>query len=161
MFVFTAKLNKKKLLAAAVVLLAAALLAVILLSILGAEGTSSPAVRSAEDAAAYLRSLGWQPEPEPIEVQELVIPRDFSRVYEQYAALQREQGFELERWAGMKATRYSFRLLNYPGGQDVVADLLVCGESVVAGDVQSTALDGFMEGLTAHAPGVSEARENT
>ena len=153
MFVFTAKLNKKKLLAALIGLLAAVLLLVLLLSTLRAEGAERPAVRSAEEAAAYLQSLGWQPDPDPLEVQELVIPREFSGVYAEYARLQREQGFELERYAGKKATRYSFRLLNYPGGEEVVADLLICDAAVVAGDVQSTALNGFMEGLTDHAPG--------
>ena len=153
MFVFTAKLNKKKLLAGAIVLLAAVLLLVLLLSTLNADGTGTRPVRNAEEAAAYLQDLGWQPEPEPLDVQELVIPREFNKVYESYAALQREQGFELERYAGMKATRYSFRLLNYPGGEEAVADLLVCGSAVIAGDVQSPALDGFMEGLTTHAPG--------
>ncbi len=153
MFVFTAKLNKKKLLAALIGLLAAALLLVLLLSTLRAEGAERPAVRSPEEAAAYLQSLGWQPEAQPLEVQELVIPREFAGVYAEYARLQKEQGFELERFAGRGATRYTFRLQNYPGGEAVVADLLVCDGAVIAGDVQSTALNGFMEGLTTHAPG--------
>ncbi len=153
MFVFTAKLNKKKLLAALIGLLAAVLLFVLVLSTLHGEAAGPRPVRNAEEAAAYLKALGWQPEPEPLDVQDLLIPREFNRVYESYAALQKEQGFELERYAGMQATRYSFRLLNYPGGEEAIADLLVCGSAVIAGDVQSPALNGFMEGLSTHAPG--------
>lgn len=154
MFVFTAKLNKKKLTACLIGVLAVILLIVVVLTVLSPEKSAGTgAVTNAADAANYLRALGWEPEEAPLEVQELVIPRSFSDVYEKYAALQAEQGFELERYGGMKATRYTFRLTNYPGGGEVVADLLVCGTAVIAGDVQSTALNGFMETLTAHAPG--------
>ena len=48
----------------------------------------------------------------------------------------------------MEAIRYTFRERKHPaGGEDIVADLVVCGQTVIAGDVQSTALDGFMTGL--------------
>ncbi len=33
------------------------------------------------------------------------------------------------------------------GEENIVADLVVCGQTVIAGDIQSTAMDGFMTGL--------------
>lgn len=154
MFVMTAKLNKKKL---AAVLLAVVLLivaVVVALSVIG--GSSVQKISSSEDAAVYLESLGWQVDHNPLEVQEIVIPRQFSGVYESYIELQRRQGFKLEEYGGMSATRYTFRVLNYPSGEDcIVADIIVYGSSVIAGDVQSTAIDGFMEGLCDNAPSPS------
>ena len=80
MFVFTAKLNRKKAVAA-VVILAVVLAAVILLvSLLGnrpkteSEGKSTPlSVTGPAEAAAYLGSLGWKVDPEPIEVKDLAM----------------------------------------------------------------------------------------
>ncbi len=155
MFVFTAKLNRKKAVAA-VVILAVVLAAVILLvSLLGnrpkteSEGKSTPlSVTGPAEAAAYLGSLGWKVDPEPMEVKNLVIPRSFTGVYADYAALQARQGYPIAEYGGMEAVRYTFRVLNYPGTEEeIVADLVVCGQTVIAGDIQSTALDGFMKGL--------------
>ncbi|MDD6188078.1 MAG: DUF4830 domain-containing protein [Clostridiales bacterium] len=154
MFVMTAKLNKKKLTAVLLTVILLIVAIVVLLNVVG--GSSSQKIRSSDDAAAYLRSLGWQVSPTPLEVQQIVIPRDFSGVYESYIALQHKQGFKLEEYGGMSATRYTFRILNYPSGEDcIVADIIVYGSGVIAGDVQSTAIDGFMEGLRDNAPSPS------
>ena len=44
--------------------------------------------------------------------------------------------------------RYTYKILNYPGEADVVADIIVFRNQVIAGDVQSVALYGFMHGLS-------------
>ena len=156
MFVFTAKLNRKKVIVF-VVALAVLLAAVILLvSLRGSrtqpqEGVSAPlTVSDAAGAADYLLSLGWQVEPQPMETKELVIPRSFTGVYADYATLQTGQGYPLTEYGGMRATRYTFRVCNYPSGEEnIVADLVVCNGTVIAGDIQCTASDGFMVGLKA------------
>ena len=159
MFVFTAKLNKRKAVLFLIVLalvIAAVILAVSLrgsTGVLRTANTPAPAsVRSPRDAASYLAALGWEVEPEPLEVQEIVIPRQFTGVYAEYAALQKKQGFPLEQYGGMDAVRYTFRVKNYPTGEaDIVADLVVSGHTVIAGDIQSTAADGFMTELKSAA----------
>ena len=163
MFVFTAKLNRRKAVLFLIVfalILAAIIMAV---SLRGTGGTPrsdrTPApilVRTAGDAAAYLAALGWEVEPEPVEVREIVIPRSFSGVYADYVALQKKQGFPIEQYGGRDAVRYTFRVKNYPTGEkEIVADLVVSGQTVIAGDIQSTALDGFMTGLKPSAsPGI-------
>ena len=163
MFVFTAKLNRRK--AVLFLIVFALILAAIILAVSlrgterhpHTERTPSPAlVRNAGDAAAYLASLGWEVEPEPLEVREIAIPRSFSGVYAEYADLQKKQGFPIEKYGGMGAVRYTFRVKNYPTGEgEIVADLVVSGHSVIAGDIQSTALDGFMTGLKSiPSPGI-------
>ena len=147
MFVYTAKLSRKKLLA---VLLAVAAVAALILffALRGGGKRSAPAVRTNEDRVAYLEALGWEVEDTPLETQEVIIPETFEGVYEDYAKLQADQGFDLAKYAGMEATRYTYVVENYPDAQgQVVADLLICRNRVVAGDVQSVALDGFMQGL--------------
>jgi len=48
----------------------------------------------------------------------------------------------------MEAMRYTYEILNYPtGDKGIVADIIIYRNSVIAGDVQSTALNGFMHGL--------------
>ena len=37
----------------------------------------------------------------------------FTGVYEEYKALQKNQGFDLTEYTGMEAIRYTYRVLNY------------------------------------------------
>ena len=153
MFIFTAKLNKKKAVLA-VLILAAVLIAIIFIagsfSRSSAERTSALAaiVKNNDQRVAYLNALGWEVENEPIDEEAVVIPRTFSDVYKEYNELQLAQGFDLSDYGGIEATRYTYEITNYPNETDiVVADLIIYRNEVIAGDVQSTALDGFMHGL--------------
>ena len=97
---------------------------------------------------AYLSSFGWQVEDEPHEILEIVIPYEFDAVYEQYNQLQLSQGNDLTRWKGMTAKRYTYRITNYPNSEDeVFANLIICREQIIAGDVSSLSIHGFMHGL--------------
>ena len=151
MFVYTAKFTKRKVLAGLVVL-AAIICGIILLVALGPgrdTGTAgSGELRTNEDRVAYLNSLGWVVEETPLESRDVVIPRTFDGVYADYIALQREQDFPLEEYGGMEATRYTYRVKNWQGSEkDVVADILIFGQTVIAGDIQCPALNGFMTRL--------------
>ncbi|NLL37991.1 MAG: DUF4830 domain-containing protein [Clostridiales bacterium] len=153
MFVFTAKFDKRK---AIIIILALAVLLCAIILIAGSlSRNSSKSVKSSlgnlrtnEDRVDFLKELGWEVNETPVETQEIVIPREFKGVYEDYAKLQREQGFTLDKYGGMKAVRYTYKILNYPGDPgNVVADMIIYGSTLIAGDIQSTALDGFMIGL--------------
>ncbi|MDR0859097.1 MAG: DUF4830 domain-containing protein [Oscillospiraceae bacterium] len=169
MLIFTAKLDKKKAVAA-LLGLAIVICAVIIIAgqlkapQLSAETpyTQSPAKPSAapgsvvsaeklannSDRIEYLQSLGWQVEEIPLDMLEVTIPGEFSGAYEEYAKLQTAQGFNLADFAGKRATRYTYRVLNYPTGEEgIVADIIVCGSKLIAGDIQSPSLGGFMEAL--------------
>lgn len=152
MFVFTAKLNKKKAVIAMVALALLLILTIILVNSGGKSGSKSyiseSGIKTTDDVVSYLASLGWQVDPVPIETQEIVIPRQFNGVYREYVELQKAQGYTIADYGGMKATRHSFRVTNYPSGEsDIVADVVVYGQQIIAGDIQSTAIDGFMRGL--------------
>jgi hypothetical protein len=153
MIVFSAKFNKKRAVVA-VLVLAAVLLAVILTAARANRVVSEAAPQTSsvvKDNAArvkYLNAQGWEVESEPLEEQTVVIPREFSSVYEEYNKIQLAQGFDLKKYGGIEAVRYTYRVTNYPdAGASAVADIIVFRDEVIAGDVQSNALDGFMIGL--------------
>lgn len=104
--------------------------------------------KTEEQRQEFLTALGWVVNPEPDEVVEVIIPKKFDEVYENYNNIQKEQGMDLSRYKGKRCKRYSYTVLNYPGGaQNVRLNLLVCGNKIVGGDVSSLGLDGFMQGL--------------
>lgn len=155
MFIFTTKFNKKLALAI-IVGLGVILCAIILIAGAGDDKDSAETItqlyssdlKSNKDRVSYLKSLGWTVSEEPVDEQVIVIPRDFSGVYEDYNELQQSQGFDLASYGGLEAKRYTYEVLNYPTGETgVVADIIIYGNTIIAGNIQSPALNGFMHGL--------------
>lgn len=112
------------------------------------EVISPKGIRTNEDRLAYLEAHGWLVGSEPLAVEELLIPKEMGSEYDDYLALQSSQGFDLAKYAGKTVKRYTYQILNYPTGeQGVQASLLMYKNTVVAADVLSPALNGFMHGL--------------
>ncbi len=155
MFIFTARVHKKRLAAgaAALILLCGGALALRDQSVPTAVDTAatvapSTKVKSNEEKVAYLESLGWQVSPDPIAVEELLIPEEFDESYQSYLTLQQEQGFDLSQYQGKRVKRYSYEILNYPSGESgVQISLLIYKNTVIGGEVLSPKLDGFVHGL--------------
>ena len=154
MFIVIAKLSKKK--AVALVLaLAIVLCTVIFLAGRRDREEENPdlvriSIETTDDIIAFLQNLGWQVSEEPIEVQEVLIPREFNEVYAAYNELQKRAGFDLANFSGQDAVRFTYRILNYPEQQeDVVVDVLVAHGVIIGGNIQSIRLDGFMHELRA------------
>ena len=149
MFMFTAKLDKRKIIIALCVVVA--IIAALVLFFGGGKdvqtATFDKVVKHNKARVAYLESFGWEVDPEPIDTQTVLIPRTMSDTYEKYNEIQLAQGFDLSEYGGMEAVRYTYSVKNYPEQSDVVADIIVFRNHVIAGDVQSVALDGFMHGL--------------
>lgn len=105
-------------------------------------------VKSNEDRVAYLASYGWEVLEEPLATQELLIPEEMDESYDEYLALQQEQGFDLTKYAGKRVKRYTYEITNYPTGETgVQANLLIYKNAVIGGEVLSPQLDGFLHGL--------------
>ena len=153
LFVFTFKFNKKTAVFAVVVV------ALLLIGIVLMAGAYSKAralsevqqtvvtVKNDRTRSAYLRQYGWEVETPAQSKTEVLIPREFSQVLENYNELQKEQGFDLKQYSGMKVKLYTYKVIGYSDGDDVVAQLYVSGNKVIGGDVHSTRLDGFMVGI--------------
>lgn len=155
MFIFTARLSRRRLAAgaAALILLCGAALAVSTADSntsvnAAAEAAAPTKVKTNEDRIAYLESYGWQVRPDPLSVEELLIPETFDESYEEYLSLQKSQGFDLTELCGKRVKRCTYELTNYPTGETgVQISLLIYKNKVVGGEVLSPQLNGFLHGL--------------
>ena len=156
MLIVTAKMPKRKLTlgVAAAALLCCCAIALNFGQAASREASASAipspkGVKSNQDRIDYLAAYGWQVSEEPIGTQELLIPKEMDESYQEYLALQSDQGFDLQKYAGKRVKRYTYEIFNYPSGEaGVQANLLICKNTVVGGEVLSPRLDGFLHGLT-------------
>lgn len=114
----------------------------------GAGALGGDRAATTEDRVRFLSECGWEADPESEEEQLIHIPETFPPVYEDYNALQLQQGYDLHDYAGRDCTLYTYAVTNWPDGdQTVLANLYLYRGRVIGGDVHSTSLDGFMIGL--------------
>ena len=158
MLIVTARVPRRKLafsVAAAALLCCAALVLNLGDSAARAASTSAASalpspkgVKTNEDRIAFLEGYGWQVAQKPLAVEELLIPEEMDESYDNYLALQAQQGFDLEKYAGKRVKRYTYEITNYPTGEaGVQANLMLYRNTVVGGEVLSPQMDGFLHGL--------------
>ncbi|MEG1942366.1 MAG: DUF4830 domain-containing protein, partial [Angelakisella sp.] len=105
---------------------------------------------SEEERVEWLQSLGWQVEEQSETAIAVTIPQEFDEIYSQYAIMQRKGGFHLERHKGKTATKYCYAITNYGDGSEAaVASILQRGDRVIAADLSSARLGGFLKPLAA------------
>ena len=149
-FIFTAKINKRKIVAvlAGALLLCAAAWGFTLWGSSPASATAGADpkhIKTNEDRVAYLQAWGWNVSPEATSVEELQMPDEFGTEYDRYLDLQDAQGFRLDKYAGKRIKRYTYDVLNYPGGETgVIAHLLMYKNTVIGGEIMG---GGFIHGL--------------
>ena len=125
-----------------------AIAAIVCLLLLAGGLSGSNTVTCTEERVAYLEELGWCVDPESESAQTVCIPGEFSDVYTRYNELQQQQGFDLRDYAGKECTLYSYQVTNALYDDTLVlADLYIKNDRVIAGDIHSTALNGFMVGI--------------
>ena len=154
MFILTAKLKRERLIAGAAAVAALCAVVAIAVGVISVQGGTVSAsadqkgVKTNEDRVAYLESFGWTVEPEPLAVEELLIPEEFDETYTQYLELQGSQGFDLTQYCGKRVKRYTYVITNYPTGETgVQAGLVIYKNTVIGGDVLSPQLGGFIHSL--------------
>ncbi|MBC8571015.1 DUF4830 domain-containing protein [Zongyangia hominis] len=162
MFVKSIKTSKKKLIGLLCIVLAVVCLGIWALSAnRGMQAMSSQNSSSSkagaitfkgatnEERLDFLGHFGWQVESDPAEIVEFVIPAEFNDTYQNYNAIQKKQGLDLEKFKGKTAKRYSYTVTNYPNVKEGVrANLVVYKDKIIAGDICSLELDGFMHGFS-------------
>ena len=155
MLIWTARISKRAK-AALAVILAGVLLAVVLL-LMGRSDDGQAAqwqLTTNEDRVAYLESLGWQVEAEPVETLQFLLPAELEEPYLTYNELQSAQGFDLAACCGKQVSRYTYTVTNYPGrAEGVQANLYICEGQPVAGDILCAGADGFQDTLVYPAEG--------
>lgn len=126
----------------------AVLLAALLSIFHGAAVVGAVPDQRKDTAVRYLAAYGWQVDADTCEAAEVQIPERFSEVYKRYNELQRAQGFDLTPYRGCTARRFSFPVTGAEvSAGPLRANVLFCGDEIIAADICSTALDGFMSGV--------------
>lgn len=149
MQVFTIKAKPKMIFG---IVLALTGVIVILLTFLGNHNTASQAMAqvscsTADERAQYLSSLGWKFDKKESE-KEITIPSTFNEVYQNYNSIQKEQGFDLEKYKGKTATLYTYNITNYESSENVIADLIVIDGVLIGADLCDPSADnGFLTAL--------------
>ena len=149
MLIVTTRFTRKK--AVLTVLLLGAVLAGLIIFVSRITAPEEPPLPQLSDnpqRVEYLLSLGWEVKPEPVETLQLLLPDPLAEPYLTYNRLQLAQGFDLNLCCGKQVSRFTYAVTNYPGrGDGVQANLYVCEELPVAGDVCCPGADGFQEPL--------------
>ena len=145
LYVIHMRFTRRKLL-----LIAAALVLVTGMTLLlaGCFHSSAPckeiSLATNDQRVAYLQELGWQVSPEPVETLDLQLPEDLKPQWGDYLKLQDEQGLPFGGCAGQTVRRFTYAVANYPEAPDgVQANLFLCGDRLVGGDIIATGENGF------------------
>lgn len=110
-------------------------------------GQNAPA-KTNDERLKFISQYGWEVEAEPVEVSEIVIPKEFDEVYKSYNAMQQQQGYDLSKYQNKRCKRYIYKVTNYPGETgEVQINLIVYKNKVIGGDVAAVDLQGFMHGF--------------
>ena len=97
---------------------------------------------------AYLRSLGWEIDPETEAFRTVLVPDQLEGIMAQYNKLQLQQGYDLSRHLGESCLQYTYEVTNYADSDGkVIVSLYLQNGQIIAADIHSTALNGFMHGL--------------
>ena len=112
-------------------------------------GDKAPDLSDTEGRQAYLAGLGIQIDCASEDIRTVQLPDTLDGTLRSYADLQLEQGFDLSQHLGQQCQQVTYRVTNWPeDGQTVLVTLYIQGKELIAGDIHSTALKGFLQGLT-------------
>ena len=106
--------------------------------------------KTTEEQIALLKSFGYEVSDEVVQVEEVIIPSEFDADYEEYNKMQNLAGFNLEKYKGKTAKKYTYKVTNYEGlkeDQSVVANILVFSGKAIGGDISEESAGGFCHGF--------------
>ena len=97
----------------------------------------------------FLKGYGWEVRTKSVEKEDIIIPKPFDRVYENYNDIQLKAGLDLSPYMGMKGVRYTYIVENYPKdvGEEVRANVICINNEPVGGDIMTVSIRGFIHSL--------------
>ncbi len=151
MYVVSVKLNMKRFLSAIAVICIAIAIVCVAFPQRSSDVLSSKVNKSGkttQEHIDFLNAYGYNILEKPVQIQEIIIPQEFSSEYEKYNEYQKLSGFDLSKFKGYRVKKYTYKVLNYTDSQEeVVANILIYNDKVIGGDVCSTTLGGFVHGF--------------
>ncbi len=108
----------------------------------------STSAKSTEEHIDFLNSYGYTVVENPMQIQEILIPTEFSEEYNTYNEYQKLSGFDLTKYKGYRIKKYTYKVTDYAESKDeVVANLMIYNNKIIGGDISSTTLGGFTHGF--------------
>lgn len=148
MMIWTARFSRKKAVFAVILMGIVMAALIVLTGRVPEEAPTVPQLTTNDERVAYLQSLGWEVSSEPLETLQFLLPNQLGDHYLKYNELQKAQGFDLTLCCGKQISRYTYAVTNYPGrGENVQANLYICEDYPVAGDILCPGAHGFQETL--------------
>ena len=97
----------------------------------------------------FLKGYGWEVRTKSVEKEDIIIPKPFDRVYENYNDIQLKAGLDLRPYMGTKGVRYTYIVENYPKdvGEEVRANVICINNEPVGGDIMTVSIRGFIHSL--------------
>ena len=136
------KSEGKTILAGFLILSAAALWCAVKLS---AQNESGIAGATNEQRVAYIESFGWDASTVPTDQREVRIPANFDEAYEEYNALQKEQGFDLRKYRACSVKKFTYLIDSRDDpAVPIVANLLVLDGEIIGADISSAEAGGLV-----------------
>ena len=97
--------------------------------------------------ADYLSNIGCEISDETPESKTVIIPYEFSDVYETYNRLQKSSGYDLSGFKGEKCTVYTYSVKSFGDFSEddyANANLIVYNGRIIGGDISSAKINGKM-----------------
>ena len=140
------------------ILLAGAVIALLLTTARSVfSGEKAPDLTTADGREAYLNSLGWEIDRDTESFRTVLIPERLEGIMAQYNKIQLKQGYDLNQHLGESCMQYCYEITNYPGGEGrILVSLYLQEGQIIAADIHSTAVNGFMQGLRARTDSESK-----
>ena len=105
-------------------------------------------LRTTEGRKMFLSELGWEIDTDSESHKTVLIPQELTGVMADYNKMQLKQGFDLSKHPGESCEQYIYTLTNYPAKDEVIlVTLYIQGKELIAADIHSTAMNGFMHGI--------------
>ena len=105
-------------------------------------------IKTNDDRISFIKQFGWEVDSAPISETEVKIPNELDKILSAYNDIQSSLGMNINKYKGKTVTRYTYKVNNYPDYSGTVyANIIVYKNKVIAGDLCSSELDGFIHGL--------------
>lgn len=145
LFVIHMRFTRRRLLLAATALVIVTGMTLLLAGCFRGGGSREEvSLATSQQQVSYLEGLGWQVSPEPVETLDLQLPEELKAQWGDYLSLQEKQGLPFGDYGGQTVRRFTYTVTNYPGFPDgVQANLFLCGERLIGGDIIVTGENGF------------------
>ena len=108
-------------------------------------------VRTEADRQEFLKALGYEPSAEPLATEQFTLPKHLDTVLLGYNEIQKQQGLDLQKYAGKSVTRYTYALPDEKGEDGTIrkqyANLIVYRHRIVAADLTCPEVGGFVKPL--------------